>query len=214
MEETLTNLVNTNTTRRVNQRTAKIFLQPLSDLHYIRGLEGEMGSQTNQKSLFFLLVIGLLTILIAWINYVNLSTALSAKRADEIGMRKLIGASGFHIWIQSFIETVILNLLALIISFILYRSLLNPFAEYFEIPLSQALFPGKYIFWSLLAVSLIGILFSSIYNTLTLAGLNPFKGKKRVNNKQSFQKGMVIAQMAYRLSSSAPPWWFTNKSHS
>jgi putative ABC transport system permease protein len=196
MEVTLTDLVNSNTPRRANQRTAKIFLQPLSDLHYLRGLEGEMGSQTNQKSLLFLLAIGLLTILIAWINYVNLSTALSAKRADEIGMRKLIGASGFHIWIQSFIETLILNLLALIISFSLYHSFLNLFARYFEIPLSQAVFPEKYIILSLLAISFTGILISSIYNTMTLTGFNPFSGKKAVTGKRIFQKGMVIIQMA------------------
>jgi putative ABC transport system permease protein len=200
LEVTLTNLVNTNTTRRVNQRTATIFLQPLSDLHYIRGLEGEMGSQTNQKSLFFLLVIALLTILIAWINYVNLSTALSAKRADEIGMRKLIGASGFHIWLQSFIETLILNLLALFLSFILYHSLLNSFAVYFEIPLAEAVFPGKYIIWSLLGISFIGIFFSSIYNTLNLIGLNPFSGKKVLPHNRTFQKGLVIAQMALSIT--------------
>jgi putative ABC transport system permease protein len=196
MEAKLTDLVNTNTPRRNNERTAKISLQPLSDLHYLRGLEGEMGAQTNQKSLVFLLIIGLLTILVAWINYVNLSTALSARRADEIGMRKLIGATGFHIWIQSFIETMILNLLALFISFILYRSLLHSFAGYFQIPLSEALFPGKYILFSLLIVLFTGILFSSIYNTLTLTGFNPFNGKKAAGNKRSFQKGMVIAQMA------------------
>jgi putative ABC transport system permease protein len=196
IEETLTNLVNTNTTRRLNQRTSTIFLQPLSDLHYIRGLEGEMGSQTNQKSLFYLLIIALLTILIAWINYINLSTALAAKRADEIGMRKLIGASDFHIWLQSFIETIILNLIAILLSFILYRAFLNAFAGLFEIPLSQAIFPEKYVIWSLSGISLAGIFFSSIYNTLTLAGMNPFSGKKVVSRNKSFQRGMVIAQMA------------------
>jgi putative ABC transport system permease protein len=196
MEKTLTDIVNANTTRRVSQRTSTIFLQPLSDLHYIRGLEGEMGSQTNQKSLFFLFIIAVLTILIAWINYVNLSTALAAKRADEIGMRKLIGASGFHIWLQSFIETVILNLLAILLSVILYRAFLNVFAGYFEIPLSQAVFPVKYVFLSLFGIALLGIFFSSLYNTLTLTGLNPFSGKKAVKKNQSFQKGMVIAQMA------------------
>ena len=196
IEETLTGLVNKNSRRNINERKATVFLQPLSDLHYQRGLEGEMGSQTNQKSLFFLFVIALLTIIIAWINYVNLSTSLAAKRADEIGMRKLIGASGFHIWLQSFIETVILNFFALVLSFILYHTLLYSFAGYFEIPLSQAIFPGKYITWSLLGVSFIGILFSSAYNTLTLTGLNPFSGKKSVQKNQSFQKGMVIVQMA------------------
>jgi putative ABC transport system permease protein len=196
LEETLTNLVNTNTTRRVNERTAKIFLQPVSDLHYIRGLEGEMGSQTNEKSLFFLFIIALLTILIAWINYVSLSTALSSKRADEIGMRKLIGATGFHIWIQSFIETIILNLIAVLLSFILYRALLNSFAGYFEIPLLQAQFEEKQIAWSLLGISFLGIIFSSIYNTLNLIGLNPFSGRKVVLSNRHFQKGMVIFQMA------------------
>jgi putative ABC transport system permease protein len=196
LEETLTGLVNTNTTRRVSQRTATIHLQPLSDLHFIRGLDGEMGSQTNQKSLVYLLIIALLTVIIAWINYVNLSTALAAKRTDEIGMRKLIGATGFHIWMQSFIETVILNLIAVILSVILYRVFLNAFAGYFEIPLSQAVFPVRYVIWSSLGVALIGMVFSSIYNTLTLAGLNPFAGKKTRQQSRIFQKGMVIAQMA------------------
>ncbi len=196
MEETLTDLVNTNTRRRVTERTAKMFLQPLSDLHYMRGLEGEMGSQTNQKSLVFLFIIALTTILIAWINYVNLSTALASKRSDEIGMRKLIGATGFHIWLQSLIETMILTFIVVLFSIILYRVLLNQFANYFEIPLSGAVFPVRYIFWSLLTVTFSGIIFSSIYNTLTLAGLNPFSGKKAVKQNRSFQMGMVIAQMA------------------
>lgn len=195
LEKTLSDLINTNTSRRLAQRTATVSLQPLSDLHYIRGLEGEMGAQTNQKSMFILFIIAILTIIIAWINYVNLSTALAAKRSDEIGMRKLIGASGFHIWLQSFIETVILNLMAILLSVILYRAFLNVFANYFEIPLSLAVFPIKYVIWSLVGISLIGIFFSSIYNTLTLAGLNPFSGKK-IKQKSSFQKGMVIAQMA------------------
>jgi putative ABC transport system permease protein len=195
LEKTLTDLINTNTTRRLAQRTATVSLQPLSDLHFIRGLEGEMGAQTNQKSLFILFIIAILTIIIAWINYVNLSTALAAKRADEIGMRKLIGASGLHIWLQSFIETVILNFMAVLLSVILYCAFLNAFANYFEIPLSQAVFPIKYVIWSLIGIAIIGIIFSSIYNTLTLAGLNPFSGKK-VKQKSSFQKGMVIVQMA------------------
>ncbi len=196
MEKTLTDLVNANTRRRVSERTATIFLQPLSDLHYVRGLEGEMGSQTNQKSLFFLFIIALTTILIAWINYVNLSTALASKRSDEIGMRKLIGASGFHIWLQSLIETVILTFIVVLLSIILYRILLNRFANYFDIPLSRALFPVRYIFWSMFAVTFSGIIFSSIYNTLTLAGLNPFSGRKTMNHNRNFQMGMVITQMA------------------
>lgn len=195
MEETLTGIVNANTTNGNSTHKSKVFLQPLSDLHYFRGLESEMGSQTNQRSLFVLFVIALLTILIAWINYVNLSTAMSSKRANEIGMRKLIGATRFHIWLQVFFETIVLNIIAFLGSFILYHLSINLFARYFEIPLSQAVFPEKYIIWSLLGILLIGIFFSSIYNTLKLASLNPFSGKTAISGKQNFQKGMVIAQM-------------------
>jgi putative ABC transport system permease protein len=195
MEEMLTALVNTNTSNGNNTRKASVFLQPLSDLHYFRGLEGEMGSQTNQRSLFFLFFIALLTILIAWINYVNLSTAMSSKRANEIGMRKLIGASRFHIWVQALFETIILNFIALLGSFILYHLFIQIFARYFEIPLLQAAFPVKYIIWSLLGILLIGIFFSSIYNTLKLGGFNTFSGKTAISGKQNFQRGMVITQM-------------------
>jgi|WetSurMetagenome_2_1015567.scaffolds.fasta_scaffold00002_120 putative ABC transport system permease protein len=196
MEETLTRLVNTNTSERVSQRKSIITLQPLSDLHFVRGLDGEMGSQTNPKSLIVLSVIALLTIIIAWINYVNLSTALAAKRADEIGMRKLIGASGLHLWLQSFIETAILNIVVLLFTIILYRILLNPFALYFKVPLSQAVVPVRYVFISLVAVLLLGILLTSLYNSVTLSRYSPFSGKRSVKHKRSFQKGMVIAQMS------------------
>ncbi len=195
LEENLSNIVNQNTFRDNDLRKAAIFLQPLKDLHFMRGLEGELGAQTSQRSLFFLLVISLLTIAIAWINYVSLSTALSAKRVNEIGMRKLIGASGFHIWIQSFIETVILNFIALLISFILYRALLVTFAGNFDIPLKQAVIQVKYIYWALSGITVAGIFLSSIYNTMTLARLNPFTGKRTVVRKRNFQKGMVVLQM-------------------
>ena len=197
VEEALTKLVNANISQRDNDlQTARIFLQPLSDLHFIRGLEGELGSQTNQKSLFFLFIIAILTIIIAWINYANLSTALASKRADEIGMRKLIGASRYHIWVQAFIETILINIFSILVSLAIYQMLLKPFAHYFDLPFSQAFIPFRYIFFSLVGVSAIGVILSSIYNTLTLAGLNPFNGKSGVRQKRNFRQGMVIAQMA------------------
>ena len=200
LEQTLSEIINQNSYRDNDLRKSTVFLQPVKDLHYIRGLEGELGSQTSQKSLYFLLVIAILTIVIAWINYIDLSTALSVKRADEIGMRKLIGASGFHLWIQSFIEIIFINLIAVIISYLLYRLLIIPFAGYFDIPLKQAYVPAKYIVIGLVSVTLIGIFFSSIYNTFTLAGLNPFSGRRSTGTKRRFQKGIVIFQMALSIA--------------
>jgi putative ABC transport system permease protein len=196
LEKTLTDIVNSNTPRRVSERTATISLQPLKDLHYFRGLEGEMGAQTNYKSLVFLFLIALITIIIAWVNYVNLSSAVAAKRSTEIGMRKLIGASRFNIWLQSLIETMLLTILVIVLSLILYSILLIPFEKYFGIPLSESEIPGKYIVLSLLAVTLSGILFSSLYNTISTADLNPFSGKKEINKGRRFQTVLVIGQIA------------------
>ena len=178
------------------ERKAKITLQPLSDLHFIHGLDGEMGAQTNPKSLYYLAIVGLLIIVLAWINYINLSTAQSAKRTDEIGMRKLIGATRLHLWIQSFFETVMTNFIAFFLALSLYFTLLKAFATYFEVPLMQASFRTMPVFLTFIGVSAIGILFPSIYNTIKLARINPFAGKKDIQGKAIFTRGLVIAQIA------------------
>jgi putative ABC transport system permease protein len=84
-----------------DNRKSSFFLQPLRDLHYIRGIDGEMGAITNFSSLINLIIVALFTLFIAWINYVNLSTAHAQTRTLQIRMRKLIGASNMHIWHQS-----------------------------------------------------------------------------------------------------------------
>lgn len=74
-----------------DNRTARFSLQPLKDLHFIQGIDGEMGATTNYASLINLIVIAIITLFIAWINYVNLSVAHAQSHSDQIRTRKLIG---------------------------------------------------------------------------------------------------------------------------
>ena len=178
-----------------DNRKGRFTLQPLSDLHYISGIEGEMGATTNYSSLINLIVIALVTLFIAWINYVNLSTAHAHSRTLQIGMRKLIGASDIHLWHQSLTESFILNALAVIVSFIVYLLLLSAFAQAFQAPLLQAHLPAHYIVGIVLVVLVAGVLFSSIFHGIELAKIHLWSAKKKYKTG-TFKKGLVIAQMA------------------
>ena len=177
-----------------DNRTASFSLQPLRDLHYIRGLEGEMGADTNFSSLINLIIIALFTLFIAWINYVNLSTAHAQTRSLQISMRKLVGASNVHVWQQSLTESIILNMVALIISFVVYLIFKNVFADFFNIPLRQAYIPLGKILLILLGIVVLGILFSSLYYAIYLSRIN-YVSKQQITGGK-FKQGLVVVQMA------------------
>lgn len=178
-----------------DNRTSVFSLQPLRDLHFIRGIEGEMGAITNHSSLVNLIIIALFTLFIAWINYINLLTAHNQSRSLQIKMRRLIGASNWHLWHQSLAESTIINLTALFISFIIYKVFLNLFAEMFGIPLDQAIIPYVHIVLILVSVVIIGILFSSLYYGLDLARWS-IRNDENKGHLGHFKKGLVVVQMA------------------
>lgn len=178
-----------------DQRSARFSLQPLKTLHFIQGMEGEMGAITNYSSLINLIVISAITLFIAWINYVNLSVAHAQSRSVQVRTRKLIGASNTHLWYQSLAESSILNIVALIISFLLYLILLNSVATVFNIPVSQAHIPiGYVILISVLTVSG-GILFSGIYHGIELGRIKILPNQKQAGGGK-VKSSLVVVQMA------------------
>jgi putative ABC transport system permease protein len=178
-----------------DNRKATFSLQPLRDLHFIKGMDGEMGAITNFSSLINLAVIALFTLIIAWINYVNLLTAHTQIRIHQIKMRKLVGATNMHIWHQSLAETIILNLLALVVSFVIYRVFLNPFARLFNVPLQDAVIPMGVVVLVLVGIVTLGVLLSSMYYGVDLAKSDPAGGSPQTK-KGHFKQGLVVVQMA------------------
>lgn len=178
-----------------DKRHGNFSLQPLSDLHYIRGIDGEMGAITNFSSLINLIIIALVTLFIAWINYVNLSIAHARARSLQIGIHKLIGASNLQLWYQSLAESALLNFTALLVSYLIYTIFLNVFANIFYIPINQAHVPIGYILVVILGTVVLGILFSSMYHGLELAGINFLPDQKKISGGK-FKRGLVTVQMA------------------
>ncbi|HXB34416.1 MAG TPA: ABC transporter permease [Puia sp.] len=95
---------------------ASIQLQPVTDIHLRSDLGKEAEANGSEKEIGFLSLIGIFILVIAWINYINLSTAKSVERAKEVGLRKVIGAARGQLVAQFLMESVIINLLALAIA--------------------------------------------------------------------------------------------------
>jgi putative ABC transport system permease protein len=91
-------------------------LQPVADIH-LRS-DSLKGPEDNgsEREIYFLTVIGIFVLVIAWINYINLSTAKSMERAKEVGLRKVVGALRWQLIGQFIMESVLINLVALILA--------------------------------------------------------------------------------------------------
>lgn len=80
--------------------TNEFHLQPVKDIHLKSDYQMELEVNGSDTTVYFLSLLGILILIIAWINYINLSTAKSMERAMEVGLRKVSGASRFQLTIQ------------------------------------------------------------------------------------------------------------------
>ncbi len=104
---------------KVSGSVEKFFLQPLIRAHLYSDYEYEIGDTGSATVVWGLLIIALFIIVIAWVNYINLSTAKSVERAREVGVRKVTGATQGQLMGQFLIESLIINLLAMALAIVL-----------------------------------------------------------------------------------------------
>ena len=104
----------------------RYFLQPLMDIHLKSNLEQEIEGNGNITYVYLFLVISIFIILIACINFMNLTTARSTNRAKEVGIRKSVGSSRSQIIFQFLLESILLSFMGLLIAIALV-TLLLPF---------------------------------------------------------------------------------------
>ena len=123
------NLLMSNTPEQFKQLGAEveIFLQPMGSIHLHSHLEGEMEPPGNPAFIRILTTIALFILLIACINFMNLSTAQSSRRAKEVGMRKVLGAHRGKLIGQFLGESLLLSFISLVIAIILIYVLLPVF---------------------------------------------------------------------------------------
>ncbi|WP_051084261.1 ABC transporter permease [Segetibacter koreensis] len=114
---------------KVSGSIEKFYLQPLNKAHLYSDFEYEIGSTTSATVVWGLLIIAVLIIIIAWINYINLSTAKSMERAKEVGVRKVVGATRQQLIKQFLTESLIINIIAFFLALLLVSVLQSSFNQ-------------------------------------------------------------------------------------
>src|SRR5450631_2159081 len=101
---------------KISGSVEKFYLQPLAKAHLYSDFEYEIGKTGSSTVVWGLLIIALFIIVIAWVNYINLSTARSSERAREVGVRKVNGATRAQLIRQFLTESLLINMIALILA--------------------------------------------------------------------------------------------------
>jgi putative ABC transport system permease protein len=173
----------------------KYILQPLEKIHLTSDLDGELEPNGNIQYVYIFSVVGLIILLIACINFMNLSTARSASRAKEVGVKKVAGASRRSLINQFLTESVIFALLAGLISILLIQLILPFFNQLTQKDFSiQLVFSPSGI---LILLGLMGIIsfLAGAYPALHLSSFHPtviFRGLSRTGRGKSMLRAILV----------------------
>lgn len=177
------------------------FLQPLSDIHFDERIENNGDHRTTKSSLLTLAFIGVLIILMACINFINLSTALAVTRSKEVGIRKVLGGSKTELRFQVFAETAMVVGVAAL-SGTLLAWLVLPYIKNIVVVQSNIdLFnTGSVIF--ILVIVLVTILLSGLYPAIIMSGFKPVEAiKNKIDSSKvgsiSLRRILVVLQFSF-----------------
>jgi len=177
-------------------------LLPLRDIHFNTSFQSDSLPKGNRRTVTTLGLVGLLILVIASINYVNLTTALTSRRAKEVGMKKIIGAGRGRMFAQFLGESVLLILLALIMALGLIELNLPYLNDFTDSHFALNFVNGT--LWLLLMGSVgLTVALSGIYPSLLLSSLNPvdvLKGGNVLSSRNAgFRQGLVVVQFTISL---------------
>ena len=187
--------------KRINGKDILIF-QPILDIHLKPGLNYDSAATMSVNTIYFFIVISIFILAIAWVNYINLSTARAMERAREVGIKKAVGAFRTQLISQFLLESVLVNLASVILALLIAMALLpllgNIVGKEFTFDFSD---PRLYIM--LFALFFIGSLVSGAYPAFILSSFRiteVLKGKsERSVGGLSLRKALVVFQFVASL---------------
>lgn len=175
-------------------------LQPLLDIHLKTDCANEPTTPGSERTVYFLTLLGIFILVIAWVNYINLSTSKSIERAKEVGVRKTVGANKGQLVRQFLTEAILLNGIGILMGLFLARTLLGQFIEIIGKDIGNSLLNPNLVFYPIFWIILIGsILFggmlSGLYPATVLSSFRPVQvlkgGYYKTNQGVSFRKVLV-----------------------
>jgi len=195
--------------QKLLQQIAKIFkahgatvkidfqLQPLTDIHLHSNLQIDLPGHGNMQYVNIFFIVAIFILAVACINFMNLATARSERRAKEVGLRKVVGANRYQLIFQFLGESLIFSFVSLVIAIGIVYLLLPVFKMLTEKTLAIDLLNGKLLL-SLIGIAVLTGLLSGSYPALFLSGFAPvkvLKGKLRVaGGNLLFRNALVVTQ--------------------
>jgi len=178
-------------------------LQPLKDIHTRSVYDYEFEGSGNFYYLKYLGIAALIILLIALINYINLSTAHSLERSKEVGVRKVVGATKLQLVKQFLAETFLINAFGIIIGFLLFKLALPQFSQLINQNITD-LQTSSWQFWVIIfSVFVLSTLLAGFYPAFVLSSFQPIQTLKSVSGfsgvktgKDFFRKSLVVLQFA------------------
>lgn len=173
-------------------------LQPLTSIHLNSDLNGEFEANSSMTYVYVFAGLALFILLLACINFMNLSTARSAQRAKEVGIRKTLGSLKSQLSFQFLAESIMLSLIAFVLGLLLVEISLPYFSEISGTALNNNYFAQPEVFSGVTLIVILTGLLSGTYPALLLSSFKPvavlkgsFSEAKRHN---ILRKGLVVFQ--------------------
>ncbi len=176
----------------------------LSTVHFDDTYGNYKDKVVSKTKLLGIASVGLLIILMACINFINIATALASKRAKEVGVRKTLGSMNKQLISQFMVETVVLVLISIILGLLVAYFALPIMNNLFDYPIEAKPF-SESILWIFVAVLFVVIsVFSGIYPSIILSSFSPleaFRQKTKSNWTKGFslRQGLIVFQFTIAL---------------
>jgi len=174
-------------------------IQPISAVHYDAATGNYSNKTISYQLINVLWLIAAFILLIACVNFINLSTAQAVNRAKEVGVRKVLGSNKSQLRIQFFVETFLIVIIAVILAAVITLLALPYVNQLLELSLSFKIFVNPSIILFLLAVTIVVTVLAGFYPSIVLSRFNPvtaLKSKLTANTTKgiSLRRGLVVFQ--------------------
>ncbi|WP_336517731.1 ABC transporter permease [Pollutibacter soli] len=176
---------------------AEFQLQPLTDIHLHSKFQADLSGHGNIQYVNIFFIVAIFIIIVACINFMNLSTARSARRAKEVGLRKVVGARRRQLISQFLGESMLITFVALLIAIGLVFLLMPAFNNLAGKKLAVNLFDTKMIL-SLVGIAILTGLIAGSYPAFFLSGFQPAmvlkSNMKKMGGNLVFRNSLVVVQ--------------------
>jgi ABC-type antimicrobial peptide transport system permease subunit len=177
----------------------EFLLQALDDIHFNQKYSNGTFESVDEDFIFILSCIGVFILIIACVNFVNMSTALATKRAKEVGMRRTLGAGKSELIAQFMGETFIITLFALTLALATVERLLPYISDFLQKTLQLDLFTDSTMMFSILTLLAFVTVAAGLYPAIVLASYQPVHALKvKLTHSQKNGFSLRIGLVAFQ----------------